>query len=206
MRRLAITILIGFVLLAGCLGGEDDASTGEGEMGDEELEETSRNAENGGQGDGATGDASPSGAENATRAESFELQAEGELPPGAYLVVGGFQAPALAEEDRWHLFELEGTVEELTVKMDWEPVDPTATTLSMGLGPREDTDASGWQATDEYESVAGEPPLEMSLSDLSWDKGKYVVWAWWDSGQTVQPTPRGQPVTWEGTIQHSVQT
>lgn len=225
MGRLAIglALVAVAVLVAGCLGagnedptrdeqlepadaeeqpdGEEDDQAEEDESSEEDQEQTPENAT---ASDETGSDSSPRN-ETGTVVETHEVEATGSIGPGGQVASYGPRAFLPTEnEERWHFFDLEGTVTAVELTMDWEASNPSVSTLEVIVGEREDTD-QGWTAPT-TEKARGEAPLEISLSELSWSKGTYVIYAWWDRDQPAQVALQEQSLTWEGTVTYETQS
>lgn len=193
-------VLLGLALaMAGCVGS--DATDA-----DDAPEMTTTDGET--SGSDAQAASSASSDEPTSRTLSFEraVHENGTLPrtvsSGA---AGPFVGVVAGSVDRWFEVDLNGTVTGANLTMTWDPAGPGMDSLMLAFGPREE-DSDGTYATEKTKKVTGTSPLELSLEDLDWTKGTYVVYAWWDPEQTAVVSPEDQVFTIEGTVDHIVET
>lgn len=176
MRQRAVVLaMAGLVLASGCLGIADDGE------GDAETSPASTNADDAG----------------ALAERRIPFQTEGTLPAGAH--VDGMTAPA-GTFDRWFELSLEGTVTGAELTMTWEATNPTMETLLIGFGPLEGSGGNS-HASSEAIYATGSSPLTLTIEDVDWATGEYVVWAWWDPDTDPQASPMDQAFEIEGTIE-----
>lgn len=170
--------MAGLVLASGCLGIADD-----------------------GEGDAGTSPAAATADEAGALAERrVPFQTEGTLPAGAH--VDGMTAPA-GTFDRWFELSLEGTVTGAELTMTWEATNPTMETLLIGFGPLENAGGNS-HASSKAIYATGSSPLTVTIEDVDWASGDYVVWAWWDPGTDPQASPMDQTFEIDGWITQSV--
>lgn len=158
--------------LSGCLGGAEDPTAPS--TSDEPL---------------AAG-ANP----NVTR--TLVVAEEGTLPAGAH--VEGATVPT-GQWDRWFELTIDGVVTGATLTMTWEPTNPSMERLLLGFGPREGSGANAHAGSGAV-SVTGTSPLTLTVDDVGWQHGDYVVWAWWDPATEPQASPVDQAFEIEGTV------